>query len=302
LWAMDGMTWPEMSKARAEVLPRGKTPHADLSASDYQRRSQNRHCRNTKERRPPHRDVDRHRERIGFLTHRAAQCGAEPPAKPVGSSAELSCSFNPLSVSSKRRRPPYPAVYGLGHDVAQTEVPVSSPVHQQFQIIDPHPGVGVVLSLLQPRRSEIASNFHEIIEFAANNPVMLPFPVGDLDADMTQLPARLFLDFPCEGFFDGLACFNVATNNVPDTGQDSPRGRPALDEYATLVISNQRAHARWITHAESQLSVRSRENPVSFAQRIGLDNALDANSSVLNAYVLWHSLGKSTVRFLGRAR
>src|SRR5256885_12869653 len=42
-----------------------------VSAPDEQRRSQNRHCRNTKERRPPHRDVDRHRARIGFLTHRA---------------------------------------------------------------------------------------------------------------------------------------------------------------------------------------------------------------------------------------
>lgn len=69
---------------------------------------------------------------------------------------------------------------------------------------------------LQPRRSEIARHFNEIVELTANNTVMLPFPVGDLSTDMKKFPARFFLDFPCESFFEGLARLDVATDNVPD--------------------------------------------------------------------------------------
>jgi len=105
---------------------------------------------------------------------------------------------------------------GSGHDVAQAEILVCSPVHQKLQVVDPNPGVGVVLSSLQPRRSEIARNFNEIIEFTANHTLMLPFPVGDPSTDMNQVPARFFLDLPCESFFEGLARLHVATDNVPD--------------------------------------------------------------------------------------
>jgi hypothetical protein len=71
-------------------------------------------------------------------------------------------------VSWQRGRPPSLELKGRGHDIAQTEVLVSSPVHQKLQVVEPHPGVGIVLSRLQPRRSEIAFNFNEIVEFAAN--------------------------------------------------------------------------------------------------------------------------------------
>src|SRR6266498_6154631 len=63
---------PTPSLKRAAQERRQSSSLLHLSAPDEQRRSQNRHCRNTKERRPPHRDVDRHRKRIGLLTHRAA--------------------------------------------------------------------------------------------------------------------------------------------------------------------------------------------------------------------------------------
>ena len=64
---------PTLSLKRAAQERRQSSSLLHLSAPDYQRRSQNRHCRNTKERRPPHRDVDRHRKCIGFLTHRSAE-------------------------------------------------------------------------------------------------------------------------------------------------------------------------------------------------------------------------------------
>src|SRR4030095_3604591 len=63
---------PTLSLKRAAQERRQSSSLLHLSAPDYRGRSQNRHCRNTKERRPPHRDVDRYRKRIGFLTHRAA--------------------------------------------------------------------------------------------------------------------------------------------------------------------------------------------------------------------------------------
>src|SRR5262249_17217655 len=58
---------PPLGLKRAAQERRQSSSLLHLSAPDYQRCSQNRHCRNTKERRPPHRDVDRHSKRIGFL-------------------------------------------------------------------------------------------------------------------------------------------------------------------------------------------------------------------------------------------
>src|ERR671938_404013 len=63
---------PSFSRIRAPQECRQRPSLLHLSAPDYQRRSQSRHRRNTKERRPPHRDGNRYRRCFGTLIHRAA--------------------------------------------------------------------------------------------------------------------------------------------------------------------------------------------------------------------------------------
>src|SRR5262245_50330672 len=102
---------------------------------------------------------------------------------------------------------------------------------------------------------------------------MLPLPVSDLSTDVMQLPARLFFDFPCESLCRYFARLHVATNDIPDTREDSACHRPPLDKHATSVIANQGAYTSWFTHAAYHPYILSREASVSLYPSFRQDNA-----------------------------
>src|SRR2546427_4088495 len=82
------------------------------------------------------------------------------------------------------------------------------------------------------QNGRIVFDAHEIVALASHETVVLPLPVGDLSADASQRPARLFLDLSRQVFFERLAGLDVAADDIPDPRYHSTCGRPPLDKDA----------------------------------------------------------------------
>lgn len=106
---------------------------------------------------------------------------------------------------------------------------------------------------LQPGCAQISVHRNEIVQLAASDSIMGPFPVRDLGFNPPEPPAGLFLNFPRHGLPWRLAGLDMTTHHVPGAGQQSTAGRAAVHIDTVSAIANEGPHAADLTYAATLL-------------------------------------------------